>query len=79
MAEESGTGVGPGGEGRHAPPPTGGGAVQVIPLLYDFILWMAPKLAHPGPRIRGALFSLVSWFRTVAPGGGWSEDPWHPA
>jgi hypothetical protein len=29
-----------------APPPIGGGAVEVIPLLYDFILWMAPKLAH---------------------------------
>ena len=32
--------------GAEDAPSTGGGAVEVIPLLYDLILWMAPKLAH---------------------------------
>jgi hypothetical protein len=62
MIEESGSGVGPGGEGGHAPPPTGGGSNQVIPLLYDFILWMAPKLAQY-PRIHR--FTLGDRIMTV--------------
>jgi hypothetical protein len=62
MTEEAGTGVGPGGGGRDAPPPTGGGAAQVIPLLYDFILWMAPKLAQY-PRIHR--FTLGDRIMTV--------------
>jgi hypothetical protein len=62
MTEESGRGVGPGGSGGYAPPPTGGGAVQVLPLLYDFILWMAPKLAHY-PRIHR--FTLGDRIMTV--------------
>jgi hypothetical protein len=62
MTEESGRGVGPGGSGGYAPPPTGGGAVQVLPLPYDFILWMAPKLAHY-PRIHR--FTLGDRIMTV--------------
>ena len=52
------------GVGAGDAPPTGGGAVEVIPLLYDFILWMAPKLAHY-PRIHR--FTVGDRIMTVVP------------
>ena len=30
---------------KTAAPPLGGGAVDVIPAMYDFIVWMSPKLS----------------------------------